>query len=207
MTIEKFEGFDSFKSKKEDDATGVFIDNNTVLLGNTPVVKSVIDVKNGKAKDIANNASFKALLAKVDTTASIWGAGVIPQTMKDQAKANPQAASLANVNTISFSLNYDKEIAFNFMGEVDKKENMDQVMTSLNGFLAMVKMIGGQNPQAAEVLNMIKLEADGTTAKISMKVTAEKIEEIKKKIQDQIKQGAAGAPGAAPAPAPAVEPK
>ena len=195
--IEKFEGFDAIKSKKQDEGTGVFLDDTTAIVGTAAPIKSVIEVKNGKAKDLGTNEKFVSLMKKIDTAANLWGAGVIPEALKAQAKANPQAAPLANVNTVCFSFNFDKDITFNFMGEVDKKENMDQVMTALNGFLAMVKMIAGQTPEAAEVLNLIKVEADGTTAKISMQVAKEKLDEIKKKIEERMKAG-----GAAPVQAP-----
>ncbi|HNV71739.1 MAG TPA: hypothetical protein PKO06_18685, partial [Candidatus Ozemobacteraceae bacterium] len=144
--IEKFEGFDAIKSKKADEGTGVFLDDTTAVVGTANPIKTVIDVKNGKAKDLGTNEKFVNLMKKIDTAANLWGAGVIPEELKAQAKNNPQAAPLANVNTVCFSFNFDKDITFNFMGEVDKKENMDQVMTALNGFLAMIKMVAGQTP-------------------------------------------------------------
>ncbi|HNW34577.1 MAG TPA: hypothetical protein PKM25_06580, partial [Candidatus Ozemobacteraceae bacterium] len=127
---------------------------------------------------------------------------------KDQAKANPQAAPLAAVNSLFFSFNYDANLTFNFTGEVDKKENMDAVMTSLNGFLAMVKMLAGQTPEAAEILNMIKVEAVETAAKITLNVPKAKLDEVRKKIEERMK--AAPAPAAEPSkdqPAPAADQK
>jgi len=193
--IDKFEGLDAVKGKKEQDSMGVFLDGSTALIGNNDVVKLVVDVKNGKAKGLSTNASFGNVLKKADVAASIWGVGLIPQALKDQAKANPQAAPLAAINALFFSFNYDPDLSFNFTGEVDKKENVDQVMTSLNGFLAMIKMMAAQSPEAAEVLNMIKVEAVDTAAKITLNVSKAKLDEIKKKIEEKMKN-----PPAQPAP-------
>ncbi len=208
VSIEKFEGFDAVKGKKEADGMGVFLDNTTAVVGTNPAIKTVVDVKSGKAKSVANNAALGSLLKKVDTGATLWGVGLIPQTLKDQAKANPQAAPLAAVNSLFFSFNYDANLTFNFTGEVDKKENMDAVMTSLNGFLAMVKMLAGQTPEAAEILNMIKVEAVETAAKITLNVPKAKLDEVRKKIEERMK--AAPAPAAEPSkdqPAPAADQK
>ncbi len=197
--IEKFEGFDAIKGKKDPESIGIFLDNGTALIGNTDVVKSVAEVKAGKGKNLSNNTAFGNVLKKTDANASVWGVGLIPQTLKDQAKANPQAAPLAAINALFFSFNYDPDLNFSFTGEVDKKENMDAVMTSLNGFLAMIKMMGAQSPEAAEVLNLIKVEAADTSAKVSLNVAKAKLDEIKKKIEEKMK--------AAPAPAVAPEKK
>jgi hypothetical protein len=193
VTIEKFEGFDCIKGKKEADGMGVFLDNNTAVIGTAPAIKTVVDVKKG-GKGIAANAALGNLLKKVDTGSSMWGVGLIPPALKEKAKANPQAAPLAAINALFFSFNYDANLAFNFTGEVDKKESMDQVMTSLNGFLAMIKMLAGNSPQAAEVLNMVKIEAADTTAKISLNVAKEKLEELRKKVEEQMKNPPKDAP-------------
>ncbi len=209
VTIEKYEGLDAVKAKKEADGMAVFLDNTTIVLGTAPAIKSVVDVKGQKGKNVSANAAIGSLLKKVDTAATLWGVGMIPQALKDQAKANPQAAPLAAVNSLFFSFNYDADLTFNFTGEVDKKENMDAVMTSLNGFLAMVKMLAGQTPEAAEILNMIKVEQAETAAKITLSVPKAKLDEVRKKIEDRMKAAPAAdekapeapaAPAATPAP-------
>ncbi|MBF0406006.1 MAG: hypothetical protein HQM10_01540 [Candidatus Riflebacteria bacterium] len=185
--IEKFEGFDCIKGKKTGEGIGVFLDANSAVIGNEGSVKTVIDIKKGAGKSMKTNPNLEALLKKADTAATIWGAGLIPPQVKEQAKNNPQMQPLAAVNALFFSFNYDKEIAFDFTGEIDKKESLEGVMTSLNGFLAMVKMMAGQSPEAAQILNLIKVEGAETTAKISLRVPQTTLDEIKKKIEEKIK--------------------
>jgi hypothetical protein len=201
-TVEKFEGYDAIKGKKDPDSLGVFLDANTAVIGNAAVVKSVIAIKAGKEKNLATNATFAGLLKKVDLGAAVYGAGLIPATVKEQAKANPQAAPLAALNTLFFAFNYEPDLSFSFTGEVDKKENMDGVMTALNGFLAMVKMMAAQTPEAGEILNLVKIESADTAAKLSLNVPKAKLQEIRKKIEDRMKAPGAGA---TPAPAPGTK--
>lgn len=194
VSIEKFEGFDCIKAKKESEGMAVFLDGTTGVVGSNVAIKGVTDLKKTPGKDISTHPAFGALLKKVDTGASFWGVGLIPDALKKKAAENPQAAPLAAINAFFLSFNYDNDLTFNFTGEVDKKENLDQVMTSLNGFLAMLKMVAGQTPEAAEILNMIKVSAEETSAKISLSVPKAKLDEAKKKIEERMKAAPAGQP-------------
>ncbi|MBF0499413.1 MAG: hypothetical protein HQM09_04735, partial [Candidatus Riflebacteria bacterium] len=118
VVVEKFEGFDSIRGKKEADGIAVFIDNSTAVVGTPGAIKSVIAVKNGKAQPIKANEAFSNVLKKADTGASVFGVGLIPASLKEQAKANAQAAALAAVNALFFSFNYDTDLTFNFTGEI-----------------------------------------------------------------------------------------
>ncbi|MBF0547942.1 MAG: hypothetical protein HQM08_26130 [Candidatus Riflebacteria bacterium] len=202
--IEKFEGLDCIKGKKNADGVGVFLDPNSAVIGNPDSIKTVIGVKKGTGKNIKTNANLDALLKKADTSAAIWGAGLLPAQLKEQAKNNPQMQPLAAINALFFAFNYDKDLNFDFTGELDKKESLEGVMTSLNGFLAMIKMMAGQSPEAAQILNLIKVEGADTTAKITLKVPQATLDELKKKIEEKIKVNAP-APTPAPTPAPAPE--
>jgi len=208
VIVDKLDGLDVIKGKKETDMMGLFLDGNTGVVGANASVKAVIDVKNAKAKNITTNAAFANLLKKVDTSASVWGAGLIPQTIKDklaeQAKNNPQTGPLAALNAIFFSFNFETDLIVNVTGEVDKKESMEALMTSVNGFLAMLKMLAGPTPEAVEILNMIKVEGADTAAKITLNVPKAKLDEVKKKIEERMKAGPGAPPSTPVVPAPST---
>lgn len=188
VEITKIDGFDAVVPKNKKDGYGLFIDAATAVVGAEEGVMKVKDVKAGKGKGVEAKKEFFDILQKVDLMATVSGAGLIPADLKEKVKANPQAAPLAALNYFFFSFNHGENIDFNFNGEVDKKENVETVMTSLNGFLAMLKMFAGQAPEAAEVLNMIKLTANGTTVAINLSVPKAKLDEIKKKMEERIKE-------------------
>jgi hypothetical protein len=188
VEISKLKGFDAVVPKSKKDGWGVFLDDSTVVVGAESGVNKVADIKAGKGKSVAARKEFFSIIKKMDTKATLSGAGLIPAELKAKVKANPQAAPLAALNYFFFSFNHGANITFDFNGEVDKKENVDTVMTSLNGFLAMLKMFAAQAPEAAEVLNMIKLTAKGTTVAINLNVPKAKLEEIKKKMEQRINE-------------------
>ncbi len=186
VEVTKIAGFDAIVPKDKKDGFGLFLDNKTAVIGTEMGVNAVVAVKKGTNKGAASRKDFFAVLQKLDTSASVSGAGLIPADLKEKVKANPQAAPLAALNFFFFSFNHGDTIEFNFNGEVDKKENVENVMTSLNGFLAMLKMITGQAPEAGEILNMIKLSTKETTVQISLNVPKAKLDEIKAKMEQRI---------------------
>lgn len=188
VEVKKIDGFDCVIPKNKKDGYGMFLDASTAVVGAEQGVMAVKDIKTGKAKSIEARKEFFDILKKVDAGATISGAGLIPADLKEKVKANPQAAPLASLNYFFFSFNHGENIDFIFNGEVDKKENVETVMTSLNGFLAMLKMFAGQAPEAAEVLNMVKLTAKETTVAINLSVPKAKLEEIKAKMEQRIKE-------------------
>ncbi|MDN5280785.1 MAG: hypothetical protein PWR01_4750 [Clostridiales bacterium] len=188
VEVTKIDGFDAVIPKDKKDGYGLFLDASTAVVGAEPGVMAVKDVKKNKGKSVTTRKDFYTILQKTDKQATVSGAGLIPADLKEKVKANPQAAPLAALNYFFFSFNHGENIEFIFNGEVDKKENVDTVMTSLNGFLAMLKMFAGQAPEAAEVLNMVKLEAKGTTVAINLNVPKAKLEEIKKKMEQRVKE-------------------
>lgn len=188
IEIAKIAGFDAIVPKDKKDGFGLFLDDKTAVIGTEMGVNSVVAVKKGTNKGAASRKDFFAVLQKLDISASVSGAGLIPADLKAKVKANPQAAPLAALNFFFFSFNHGDTIEFNFNGEVDKKENVETVMTSLNGFLAMLKMITGQAPEVGEILNMIKLTSKETTVQIALNVPKAKLDEIKAKMEQRIKE-------------------
>lgn len=188
VDITKIDGFDAIVPKNKKDGYGMFLDAATAVIGAEPGVLAVKNVKQGKGKNVSERKDFYAILQKLDAKASVSGAGIIPVELKEKVKQNPQAAPLASLNYFFFSFNHGDNIEFNFNGEVDKKENVETVMTSLNGFLAMLKMFAGQAPEAGEVLNLVKLSSSETTVQISLNVPKAMLEEIKKKMEQRVKE-------------------
>lgn len=188
VEITKIDGFDAIVPKNKKEGFGLFLDASTAVVGAEPGVNAVKEIKLGKGQAVTARKDFYAILQKLDAQATISGAGMIPAELKEKVKQNPQAAPLAALNYFFFGFTHGENIIFNFNGEVDKKENVENVMTALNGFLAMLKMFAAQAPEAAEIMNMIKLNANETTVQISLDVPKAKLEEIKKKMEQRVEE-------------------
>lgn len=187
VEVTKFGEFDCIKAKKEDEGTLVFLDSSTAVIGTDKTVSSVIETQKGKIKNVTSNESIGKLLKKVDLKSILWGVGFIPQALKDKAKENPQAAPLAAINAFFMSFNYDDNIEFSFTGEISDKKEIENVITTFNGFLAMIKMLAGQSQEVMEILNMIKITSLEDAVKITLSISKAKLDEIRKKTEDKNK--------------------
>ena len=189
VNVSVVDGFNCIVPKNSKDGYGMFLDNQYVVVGSQSGVDSVKAIKMGKGKNIETNKDFLAIINRIDSKATISGAGILPKAFKDKCAQNPNAAALANINTFFFDFNNDKNLVFNLNAEVDKDENVNNVMTQVNGYLAMIKMFAGQaGPEIAEAVNMLTATNTGKTIKLSLDIPAEKVAEIKAKIQERAKQ-------------------
>ena len=183
------DGFNCVVPKNSKDGYGMFLDNQYVVVGSQTGVDAVKAVKMGKGKTIENNKAFIAILNKIDSKSTISGAGILPQAFKEKCKQNPNAAAFANIDSFFFDFNNDKNMVFNLNAEVDKAENVNNVLTQVNGFVAMIKMFASQaGPEISEAVNMLTASNTGTTIKLSLDIPAEKVAEIKAKLQEKAKQ-------------------
>ena len=170
--------------KNSKDGYGMFLDNQYIVLGSNAGVDAVKAVANGKAKPIKHSV-FK----QINSNATISGAGILPQAFKDKCTQNPNAAALANINTFYFDFNNDDNMILNLNAEVDKVYNVNNVMTQVNGYIAMIKMFANQvGPEIGEAANMITSTNNGTTIKLNLDIPAAKVAEIKAKLQERAKQ-------------------
>lgn len=188
VEIGKLGKFDAVIPKNPDDGYGVFLDKNTLAIGSKISITSVLEIAEKKAKNVSSRKDFASILKNLNYNATLSGAGLMPAELKEKMKKNPQAAALAAIDYFFFDFTNADNIVLNFNGEVDKKENLDSVSTALNGFLAMAKMFTAQAPEAAEILNTIKVTSSGKSVQIAMNVPKEKLEEIKKRVEERVKQ-------------------
>lgn len=187
VEIKKIDGFDAVIPKNTREGFGIFLDASTVVIGAEHGVMAVKDVKLKKAKNIAERKDFFKVVSALNTNATICGAGNIPEELKAKVRENPQAAPLAALNYFFFSLDQDDNIVFDFNGVVDKKENVETVLTSLNGFLAMLKMFTAQAPEAAEILNLVKISAKEKTVQVNLNVPKATLDKIKAQMEARMK--------------------
>lgn len=182
------DGFNAIVPKNTKDGYGMFLDNQFVAVGSQSGVDAIKAVKLGKAKNVENKKDFYAILSKLDTKATVCGAGLLPKAFKEKVAKNPNAAAFANINLFRFDFNNDTNMVFNLSAEIDDAKNVETVMTQLNGYVAMIKMFAAQEPAVAEIVNMLNVASEGTSVKMSLNVPAEKLAELKAKLEEKAKQ-------------------
>ncbi len=183
--VEQFEGCNALKPRKGGDEMLVVLDANTLVLGFAPGVKKVIEVKTGKAKGIAADAQFAGMLKKADATATLWGAGQLPEEVKAQMKKDGPAPFLADSSAILFSINIDKELTAMFLGEFAKPEAIETAFASIQNFLTALKPMIETNKEAGDLLKAVKAEKVAGGVKVVAVLTKDQVESMKKQILEK----------------------
>lgn len=189
VSVTVVDGFNCVVPKNSKEGYGMFLDNQFAVVGSQSGVNRVKEIKMGKGQALTTNKAFLSIANKANTNATLSGAGLLPQAFKDKCKQNPNAAPLANIDSFYFDFNNDKNMVFNLIAQVDKAENVNVVMTAVNGFTSMIKMVAGsQLPELADALNLITIVNEDTSIKIAFDIPAEKIAQIKAKLEEKAKE-------------------
>ncbi len=188
VSVTKVDGFNCVVPKNSKEGYGMFLNNECVVVGSQAGCDAVKAVSLGKGKALETNKALIGILNKVDTKATLSGCGLLPASFKAKCAQNPNAAALANIDSFFFDFNNDQNMVFNLNAEVDKAENVNTVMTSVNGYIAMIKMFSAQLPEVQEAVNMLTATNEGTTIKLNLNIPAAKVAEIKAKLEERAKK-------------------
>ncbi len=188
LKIKKIDGFYSFIPNNNKDGCGMFLDNQYLVIGSNLGVNAVKAVKQLKSKSLANNNVFKGLLNKIDSKATIIGAGFLSNSFKAMCTQNPNVATLANIDSFFFDFNNDKNMVLNFTANVNNISNVNNVLNQINGYIAMIKMFASaQAPEISEALNYLNATTNGTTINLNFDIPSTKVAEIRSKLQERAK--------------------
>jgi hypothetical protein len=165
------------------------LDDKTVLLGSGAWVKKVIDIAAGKEPASAKkNDELTGLVKRAKTTDAIWGAGLIPQAVRDGAKGNPMTSSMASLKdafgSIDFASGLAIDASFDLGSDADAKSLNDQATTQLGAAKKspQVMMLG-----MASMLDPIKTEAKGPTFHFSASYNQQQVDDMVGRLQGLLK--------------------
>ncbi|MBF0543597.1 MAG: hypothetical protein HQM08_04150 [Candidatus Riflebacteria bacterium] len=178
-----FEGMDCLSEEKNRREVLLVLDDSTLFFGTASVAASVAQMKNKPPAE--NDSKINGLLKKTDTGALVWGVGIIPSQLSKLAASTPQTAPLASVSAVFLSVNFQEDFALNAAAEIEGKECLENLSTSLNGFLALGKLSAGALPDVGQILNTTKIESSETAVKLSMKFPIKNLEGIAKIIKER----------------------
>lgn len=149
--------------------------NPTTLIAASPA-EFVALANAAKSGGIPINAAVKTVLAS--DKGQIQIAMVLPESAKEQAKANPQMAALATVQTFVLSTVIGTDVEVALKASADNEANGKTVYDAFNGFLALGKMMSAEQPQAQKILNDLKIEQQGAITQLTLAVRAQDVVDL-----------------------------
>lgn len=193
-----FEGLTAIAGKTSG-RKAAFLDDKTAIMGADAVIKAAATVKNGKAKSLATEPAFAAMMKKVDANAGVWGCALVTADMKAQAKANPISAPLAAANAMFLSVTFGNDMGISAAAEVAKADEAKAVADCLKNYVDMFKAWAVDVPELVDVFKMAKIDTNGTTVKFGLNLPKAQFDTFIAKMQERMAAPAQEVP-AAPAP-------
>jgi hypothetical protein len=194
FTVGEHSGLTTYTGKPEEGKTDqpptiAFLDASTLIVASAPEFAAMAAAARG-----TGNLQASSPLGQLVSQApkgQLQMVMVLPEQAKQQLQGNPQAASLANVQTVELAVNATSGVDVVLQAGADTADNAKGVYDTLNGFLAMGRMMSAQNPQLQAAMTGLKLEQDGTKNRVALAFTAEQVEGL----IAQARAGAAGGDG------------
>jgi len=195
----EYNGKKLYTDGKKQEAWATFLDKSTVAVGSQTWVKKTIDLAAGKAQGSAkDNEALMSLVKRAKTNEGIWGAGIVPQSMRDQLKADPHLSAAASMKSVFGSVDFQKGIAADANVDLATENDAKEVTAKATSQLLEAK----KNPQLmmmgfASFLDAVKVEAKGPTFHLTIDLTQQQVDDLINRVKGILKSfgGALGQPG------------
>ncbi len=192
-----------YNDTKQGQAYATFLDKKTVALGSLDWVKKVVDLSANKAAASAkDNEGLATLMKRTKTGAAMWGAGLVPPSVRDQLASNPQLSAAGSMKTVSGSV----EVASGLDAALDIDLGSDNDAKELVAKITAQLLDARKQPQVlmmglVPLFDGIKIEQKAAAFHLTLKFTQPQVDDLINRFKGLLK-GLAG--GGAPSGLPEI---
>jgi len=180
------EGLEIYTFSPEDEPMGMsFLAEGCLAFGGSETIKRMVELSKGKGESIEDNAEMMEILKDVNQEDMFWGAGLVPEELRQKALANPMTKSFASLRSVILSMNAEKGFDFYLMSRSDSEEDAKLLGDTFKGLIAMGKMAAGEKPDILEALDNIAVEAKKDSVSISINLSEDLMDRLVKEARSQ----------------------
>jgi hypothetical protein len=190
-----------YSDSQKGEAFAAFLDAKTAVIGGKEWIKKSIDLAAGKGESAKLNGELAGLMKRAKTSDAVWGAGIVPQSARDNFKNDPRLQAAATMKDIFGSVDFASGIVADLNIDTAGEPDAKQLVSTVSQQLAEVK----KSPQLmmmglGQFLDGIKVDNKGATFRLALNYTQQQVDDLIGRVQGLLKSfgGALGA-GAAPA--------
>lgn len=168
-----------------EDAYIVVLDDSTVAVGTEGSLRVILDVEAGRLETLKSDPDMNALISDVAGHGQMWVVATKSTWDEQLAGLGDSGAgimvptsAIESINTLTLSMRMGDGISLRMSGIAATAEDARMLTESLNGLLAMGKMmLQGSEPQLFEILDRaVRAEQDGLVINIEATLTDADIE-------------------------------
>jgi hypothetical protein len=174
-----------------------------MVVGGKEWVKKVVDLAAGKGGESAKaNAELTALVKRAKTSDALWGAGVVPQSMRDGFKNDPRLSSAASMKDIFGSVDFASGVTSELNVDTAAEADAKDLVAKTTAQLADIR----KSPQfmlmgLAQYLDGLKIDNKGPTFRVTVNYNQQQVDDLINRVKGLLKSFG-GAMGGMPVPPP-----
>lgn len=168
-----------------------FIDKGILFAGSSAgddtVMKKMLETGE---KNLANNPEMANLIKDTDTSATAWGAAIIPEEMRNELAEDESAPfNPKTLRTTNFSLNYAEMVTAKATVNFSEVGEAGKLVKFLTDQIASMNQEEGIPAEVQELIKNVKITADEKIATAAFEIEAKKLQDMLKSMMG------AGIPG------------
>jgi hypothetical protein len=149
-----------------------FLEPDLVAVGAEPAVRAAIDTASSR-DDVTKNPQMMGFIAGVEGEGNAWIVGQFSALAHTAALPREVRDHVPPVDWLAASALIDRGIRGHVRAETRDEASADQLRAVINGGLAAVRMMGGNDPRLAGVLNSLSAVGTGRNVELSFALPPE----------------------------------
>ena len=187
LAVSEYGGKKLYTNTRSAQGYAVFLDAKTVALGGKEWIKKTIDLASGKKaegqtelpKSVRDNPEVMAVHKRVRTTDGTWGLGLVPQTMRDSIKDDPNLSVAATMKQAFGSIDFANGIVADLNVDLGSNQDATDLTTKIQAQLSEAR----KNPQfmmagIGTFLDNVKIEARLATLHIGVNFNQPQVDDL-----------------------------
>lgn len=190
ITESKYKNYKVYSGKMEtDNAFLAFPKDNIVVAANDKAyIEQALDRIDTTLPTALTDSALKDTMVKVDKKAPLWVVGKVPDASREDMKANQESAFMAEVNSYYMFYKQTEQKGMHIeiaalcatpAGADSVKQGVQNLMNQFKPFLSFSP--GGE--AFTTFFDKALLTAEGNTAKLTIQMTEQELEDFKKKME------------------------
>lgn len=154
-----------------------FLEPGLVALGDSVTMKKAIDAYQDRKNVTANN-ELMSFVIDAERTGNAWSVGRFDTVMANPEIPAEMLQHIPPLKWVSASARFDAGVSGNLRADAVDDKSAEDLRAIVNGGLAAARMMGGQEPQVAAMLQALQVTGTGKTVSVAFNITPELIDKL-----------------------------
>jgi len=166
--------FKHHKANKEKSGSVVFLDDKTMIAGETPVVKHAL----AQRKSLVDNAAFMKKLTRI--ASNDMYTFVDGESFKNKMDVKePFKSKIEQVKNVYFGVNANETLSLSFVGECLNTVDAQNIRDAVQGIIAMARIGVSGDRDLIDFMNEVSVNHTDKEVKVNVEITKERLNKLK----------------------------